>query len=396
MPDHRPPADGGDALEGRLRTLAHALVAEAPEPPAYADLHAAPPASADAGRGRRPLLVAAAVAAVLAAGGGAVAVVGGGDDGAPPVEFVAGLGPDAPGPQRLLFEADRLELLDDGTLAPLPDAGLDSSEAEWMPDGRTIALGVVDTTPRPGVDDDTVPFVLRVADADGRVLLERSWEGGDRPARLLGATQDTAVLLRDGDPPVAEEPDPEAERIVVHDLATGDERVVGDTTVPVAWAEAYGDRLVAAGPGVYSGGPDAEPGTCGVEVVSLTDGTSTMHPLPDRCQEVRGIRLTPDGRRAAVTYGLAPAAMALPEVWVAVVDLTTSTVVADQLLGHDLVCEPDPCAGATPRSYLGMAWDDGATLRVALLDLARQPDRWSSPDATVDPDAVVVERLTVP
>jgi hypothetical protein len=407
MPDSPAP----DLLDDRLRTLARALADEAPPAPvSLDDLHAGVrgdgllpgpgPSRSPGGRGTgsrwRPGLLAAA--AVVAVAGVVGATVLTDDDGTTDVE--AGMSP-SEAPQRLDVPSWPGEIVvdEDGTVRPepFPTAGFDpqllDGPARLLDDGRTVAIGAV---PGPDGTEEGLTHVLRVADEDGNLLAERVLDDGDDgQPRLLAATADEALLVRSGAPRL----------VVAHDLATGEERTMGLLAGTPHGAETSGDRLAFVTASASADG-EGDGERCGVEAWSLGGAAPSLAELPGACAQVDGLRPSPDGRRVAVAYqtdgtapgGTGPGASAEsgPELRLVVVDLAGG-VVSDELLGHPVVCQPDDpaCAGLVPRSYLGMAWQDDATLRVATLDLTLQPGFTGEGDAP-DAGAVVTTDLTIP
>jgi hypothetical protein len=321
---------------------------------------------------------------VVAVGAFALSIDGGGDgedgdeDTASVIAADAGL---EPAPQRLLLDGGKRELLPDGEVVPLEQAGLDGA-ARPLAGGGHVVVGVhpIDEPPPEGFNEMTdMTHGLAVVSAAGEVQIERTIER----SALLGVTDGEAVLSRQ----------PTDERggatgpvtILVHDLATGDERVVrrGVGVDPDARVEArsaiVGSDLVTVEsrrdtvPSAHNDGvrvvvPDSE--RCTLRVTDLATGDESERPLDLTCQAIVGLQAAPDGRRAAVAYG--NLAGRWPEQRLAVVDLGDGRVVDDELLGNDVTC-PGGSGGCPPevdsRSYRGMAWASATTLHVALDDL---------------------------
>jgi hypothetical protein len=303
--------------------------------------------------------------------------------------------PPATGPQRLILEGWPGEVLPDGSLVELPLGGLDrlglSGPPQPLPGGRHVLLGVRDVTPEVSLDEDAgfegdPAFYLVVVDADGNVETEREVDVTDESASLFAATPTEAIVARtpreDGDRPLT------PGRIVAHNLETGRERLIAELDIRPSRADVVGDTLV-----VVQGLPgDLDPnGSCGLEVIDLVGGDRTQHPLPTGCSEVLGVRASSDGQTVAVIYG---AVGETPEVRLAIVDLVDSTIRSDELLGHNLICPPTECPGLRPVHYLGAAWDNDATLRVALVDLATNP-AWNVEGDPVTKDELLIETRTV-
>ncbi len=340
---------------------------------------------------------------VLAAAAGAVALVGlagalllttvrNTDD----TDVELGQHPAATGPQRLILEVWPGEVLPDGSLVELPLGGLDQlglrGPPQPLPGGRHVLLGGRDVTPEVPLDDDAgfegdPALFLVVVDAAGGVELEREVEVTDEYVSLIAATPTEAILSRipreEGDHPLA------PGRIVAFDLETGRERLLAEPDIEASRADVVGDRLVI-GEGLPG---DLDPNdSCGLEVIDLANSDRTQHPLPAGCSEVLGVRASPSGDTAAVIYEVA-AVGETPEIRLAIVDLVDSRVRSDELLGHDLICPPAECPGLRPVHYLGAAWDNDATLRVALFDLATNPV-WDGVDP-VTKDELQIETRTV-
>jgi hypothetical protein len=389
MPDRNAP----DRLDTELRRIAHALVAEAPAAPE------SPPAAAVAvrlhGRPRRRYVLAVAAVAVVGislAGALLLTTVWQTDD----ADVKVGHQPTATGPQRLILEGWPGEVLPNGSLVELPLGGLDrlglSGPPQPLPGRRHVLLGVRDVTPEVPVDEDAgfegdPAFFLVVVDADGNVELEREVEVTDEYVSLIAATPTEAILSRipreDGDQSLA------PGRIVAFDLETGRERLLAEPDIEASRADVVGDRLVV-GEGVPG---DLDPNdSCGLEVIDLANGDRTRQPSPAGCSEVLGVRASPSGDTAAVIYGVYSVGED-PEIRLAIVDLADSTIRRDELLGHNVICPPTECPRLRPVHYLGAAWDNDTTLRVALFDLATNPV-WDGVEP-VTKDELLIETRTV-
>lgn len=360
-------------LDDTLRRLAREMVAEPPEVPDLAVL--VPSAEPVRRRPRRgPILAAAATVVALALVAGAVAVRGGdeGDDGPPSV--VADDTGLSPAPQRLVIGNMR-EVLADGSVVDLERGRSDSGgTVRFRPDGGYAFVGM-DMQDNGLSEGDTDATLLRelliVVGPGGDLELERKI-----PVSQLLAMSDTeAVMTRrlddDG------ELDPFApERLLVHDLATGEERPIGEgiTFDPEHWLPGtttlVGDRLVTIEAPIERGSD----GPCTLRVADLTTGADTRHQLDLDCAvPILDLRVSPDGSRAAFgyldTYDL-PSLGGGP-VHLAVVDLSDGAVVDDEL--------PD-----LEDSIEGMVWKDDATLRIA-----------TSPVSTDDSDDITVHEVPV-
>jgi hypothetical protein len=389
-----PDPDAADRLDTELRRIAHALVAEAPAAPE--PLPAAAVARRVHGRPRRRHVLAVAVIAVALIGLAStlfLRTLRDTDD----ADVKVSQYPRATGPQRLFLEGWPGEVLPDGSPVELPLGGLDplglSGPPQPLPGGRHVLLGVRDVMPGIPVDDDAgfegdPAFYLVVVDADGEVELEHEVEATDDYVMLLAATPIEAILSRiprqDGDRPLA------PGRIVALDLETGRERLLAEPKIEPSRADVVGDRLV-----VGEGSPadlDVDD-SCGLEVIDLTDGDRTPQPSPHGCSEVLGVRASPSGDTAAVTYGVNSVGET-PEIRLASVDLADSEIRSDELLGDNLICPPTECPGLRPVHYLGAAWDNDTTLRIALIDLATNPT-WNVEGDPVTKDELLIETQTV-
>ncbi len=87
-------------------------------------------------------------------------------------------------------------------------------------------------------------------------------------------------------------------------------------------------------------------------------------------------------------------AVAEPELRLTIVDLADSTIHTDELLGHNLDCPPTQCPYIRPVDYLGLAWADDETARVALVDLGADPG-WNPEGHRVPQEALIIDPGTV-
>ena len=388
-----------DPLDAELRRIAHALVAEAPEVPVLPSLlggqveHGVATRS-PSGRHRAVVAVGGVAAAVLALVAVVVATtndggpVRGGPDGEVILAADAGL---EPAPQRLLLDGGQSELLRNGDLVRLDLAGLvPHGPPRFLPDGGHVVVGVhpIDGPVPDGFNEFTdMTHGLAVVDAEGMVEIERDIE----PSTLVGATATDAILARQ---PTDERGRPTGPvSIVTHDLATGDEHlvrrdvtfdldrrtlsrtaVVGSDLVTVESSRIVEPTSEDAGL-VSTGSQD-----CTLRNADLATGDQTEQRLQLDCSMILGLQASPDGSRAAVAYettfdpGGSPAFW--PEVRLAVIDLPSGIVGHDEQLGDAVDCSPGRhCPpDVRPRDYEGMAWDDAATLRLAIDDLTDSSD----------------------
>jgi hypothetical protein len=142
---------------------------------------------------------------------------------------------------------------------------------------------------------------------------------------------------------------------------------------------------------VYFVGPQTEGGSsCRIETLDVVTGEEQSYPLDATCEQVRAVRASPDGSSVAVVYGYLNVDEAdTNEVRVAVVDLDDGEIRLDEYPGNILLgCVGDGCPEVLA-DYLGMAWDDHRTLRVALVDLTATPDG-NGDAATLPPAALLI------
>jgi hypothetical protein len=345
------------------------------------------------GRRRRTAAVAAGVVALSGLAG-----AGAGREDPPAAQL--GLGSDADvmnaAPQRLFLAPWWGELRPDGTPVRLELAGLDPHGApQPLPDGGYVVVGIhpVEDPPPEGFDEETdLTCELVVVGADGEVETERRIA----PSTLVGATPTEAVLRRDGRG---------ATHIVAHDLATGRERVLTDepsTREEESESGTYpnqsalvGNTLVSVEPDYREVGVNGDPldgdgpfvatDHCQVEVVDLVTGDRDERRLRFGCELVEGVEASPDGRHLAVVYEPTRAPADGPsETRFAVVRLDGGAVATDQSLSE----------GGREVRYLGMGWQDDATVKVALLDAAANPD-WNFDVDPLERDDLIVEDRTV-
>jgi hypothetical protein len=130
---------------------------------------------------------------------------------------------------------------------------------------------------------------------------------------------------------------------------------------------------------------------CRLELIDLASGHRSPRRLPMSCFEVRGVHAAPGGDLAAIAYD---AIGRVPELRLTIVDLADSRIRSDELIGNPVSCPPAQCAGVRPVHYVGMAWNDNATIRIALVDLAADPD-FNPEGAPITKDALIIERHTI-
>jgi hypothetical protein len=386
MPDR----NAADRLDTELRRIAHALVADAPAATEWLPRDAV--GARRNGHRRRRYVLAAATMVALVSLVGVLLITRGRDTDVADVEV--GEEPVATGPQRLIIAGWPGEVLPDGSPVELPLGGLDrlglSGSPQPLPGGRHVLLGVRDVTPDAPLDDDAgfegdPAFFLVVVDADRRVEVERELDVTDEPASLLAATPTNAILAR----APREDGDRSARRgRIAHDLETGRERLIAELEIKPTHGDVVGDNLVI-GQGPYG---DLDPDdACALEVIDLASGDRTQQPLPTGCSEMLGVRASPDAQTVAVIYG---GGQETPELRLTIVDLVHSKIRNDELLGNNLICSPTECPSLRPVHYLGAAWDNDTTMRVALLDLAANPASNVEGDP-VTKDELLIETRTV-
>jgi hypothetical protein len=285
------------------------------------------------------------------------------------------------------------ELRPDGQVVDLDLAlpEIDSvREVVAMPDGRLAAIGIVDRMP--GVEREDGPcvegadFPLLVIEADGSVGLRREVRVRCQALSLVAADAGTAYLVRDS-------------RLVAHDLATGEERVLVDSAEVLGSPDgAYlaGRASIAAGRLVTAAfeaerescQPDGSAGRIVLRVTDFDTGATSAYPLTTaECAGVPGpVRISPDGRYAAIAFFGSAADLGRADLRVAVLDLDTGDVVADELivpapevsgLPGGTQVGPHQIA-STDGAISGIAWDDERTLRVAWYEVPDAGVHWIS------------------
>ncbi|MGH9023709.1 MAG: hypothetical protein ACRDV9_11535 [Acidimicrobiia bacterium] len=370
--------DRTDPLDAELRRISAALVKEAPPPPPI-------PAPGDLTRSVVParpgwrVAIGVSLVAVFAVTGAFVVAGRPSDDGrsavsaGPSTATSTAPPPPEPGPtltdDRLIVRQNHQEVLRDGTLTTLPiPPDIATQTILGLPDGRLVILGTRDLMPgvarRDGADVAGVAVPLVVTTTDGTVLVDRDVRERGRSVSLLAASSTEAILYRSEATryggPIG------GGRLVAHDLATGAERALGRLTHTPRSGDIVGSALLvvsAAATGDY-----ATPGPCRVDVVPL-DGTIGPQELaaPD-CFRPYDVDPSPDGRYAAVAYQ-DNSSDNEPEVRLAIIELEGGRLLSDESLGNPVICPPDQCGGLEPFGYLGAAWLDPTTLRIARNDL---------------------------
>jgi hypothetical protein len=214
-----------------------------------------------------------------------------------------------------------------------------------LPDGRLVTLVTADLQPgtkrKDGPDVEGVSIKLVVLTAGGGVERSREVRIKGEEMRLLGATGRTAYLAR-------------ATGVVAHDLASGKESVV----LPPLGAALFQATDLAGGRLAVAEGNGNK--GCILRVTELAGG-GKLPPrnfangtcLPDH------VRLSPDGRLAAVAY----LRLNSTEKRLAVLDVATGVALVDKPLGSRPVTDVETVNTA------GVAWSDNRTVRVAVTEL---------------------------
>ncbi len=265
MPDHDTSRDG----DAELRRIAHALVAEAP--PAPASLPILKPIPRRASWYGRRLVPAVAAAAVAVAAAGGLHLSTAGD--APKTADHSAASPPA---QRLFLNGWPEEVLADGSVVEVPTDGIDRLGLDGMPQplpgGRFVVLGVRDVS---GSSGEAPVLALTVVNADGTVEMEREAQRAGGAVSLLAAVPNAAILGRyQGG----------GTRLVMHDLQSGQERLVAKTDLEVSNADVAGNRLAVVGP--HASGPSPAGGRR-LELIDWAAATArhTSCPQPARRRE---------------------------------------------------------------------------------------------------------------
>ncbi|BCB81539.1 hypothetical protein GCM10022251_17010 [Phytohabitans flavus] len=298
-------------------------------------------------RRRQTVAAVAGVTALALMGVAAVPVIAGraGTDRTPP----AAAGQSA---QRLMSNAwvlmTAVEFLPDGTVVRWPLADSNGMyQVAGLPDDRLAVLGIDNVSRSQPATPEPVLTTLRVLSRTGAV--ELTLPLGTGSARLVTATTETAYVWR-------------PEGIVAYTLASGAHRVLVPSdklgaklaSGPASDADLLGDHLAITGVG-----PDA----CEVRVFDLRGGGFADHPVTRQtCDGTGSVRISPDGRLAAVTYQPTSGTQR-----VAVLDLASGALRADepiQVLS----------AAGVRGGPAGLAWLDDTRLRIAIVKSGDDPN----------------------
>lgn len=232
--------------------------------------------------------------------------------------------------------------------ARIPD-GINIKSLRGLADGRVVVDGL-----RTGERESRHLLVL---DAEGDVISDRVVRRGHRESvRLLGVTGTTAVFRRART---------NSNRVPIGNAAIVVESLDGSRSKRIAavdgWAatgDFAGNRIVVAGSN-HEGARQK----MGCWVESVTAASARREKLPLKgCEYPVGVNVSPDGRFAAVSY-MAPVPTA--DTRLAMVDLRRMRLVEDTRISTQTSC--DACQVPMGGGYVGMAWTDETTLRVARL-----------------------------
>jgi hypothetical protein len=248
------------------------------------------------------------------------------------------------------------ELRPDGRLVGHDVVGADSWDRSiGLPDGRTVALGPVDTAPgadrKDGVDVAGLKINLVVAGADGAVQLQRDVRRKGESVALLTASGTTAYLWRPAG-------------LITHDLVSGAERVLvsrkalGVTDVfdgSVEAADLVGERLVVS--------RSSDP--CEPAILDTRTGAAvtTLRFSDLDCKWVTGLRLSPDGATAAVVYQTSDVDSGFR---IAVARIAGAAVLTDREVP---ATARKPTAKQDQQVLTDVAWQDDRTLSVVAVPI---------------------------
>lgn len=251
------------------------------------------------------------------------------------------------------------EVLADGRVTWHPMSAVDGTyNVVPRPDGSMVVLGYVDHMPGVERDDGVwipgVSFDLVVLSPRGIVMLRRDVRVMGEHVALAAATDEIAYLVRPGE-------------LVAHDLSTGlERRVLGLPDDDLALA-----ADVAAGRAVLVRANS----NCTARIYDLARQVEISHVTPGvrtKCKAPPTVRLSPDGRLAAVSY----LGVTGPDDDVFTHRVGVFDVATGQLRGEQVIEEQSMrfvrAVGMTP---LGFAWSDHYTLRTAFAVLPDRPTR---------------------
>ncbi|MCW6004449.1 hypothetical protein K1W54_07605 [Micromonospora sp. CPCC 205371] len=235
------------------------------------------------------------------------------------------------------------EMRADGSVVRHAIPGVDGWYGAFgLADGELVVLGHTDL--RPGTAGEDGPDVaglsieLKVLRADGSVELTREVRVKGEGVSLVAADRGSAYLVRPSG-------------LLSHDLATGREEPI----LPAAALTGADGRLIDV-----SGNAVAVLDGCQVRVFARSTGQQrTQASLP--CTDAAQVRLSPDGRLAAVAY------RTRDELRITVLDTETGASRATRTLPT----VPQP---AIVEVY-GIAWTESTSVRVAWASLPRDADR---------------------
>jgi len=241
------------------------------------------------------------------------------------------------------------EVLPDGRVITHPLSG--GAEAinniVPLPDGRLVTLGTTDLAP--GLERTDGPCVTHLGEPlaihrpDGTAAFSRDVRIRCHMNTLVGATAEEAFLVRDG-------------RLLAHRFSNGAERSIVSVS---ALGDSVDDLNIAAGRAATLHQPNSQP--CTLRVLDIRTGELVraieIDPARAMCNS-QSVRLSPDGRLAAVAYD----ALSDQQVWFAVVEVATGRIRLRQVIDQGGTGQP---VGVPATALAGLAWTDNATLRAA-------------------------------
>jgi hypothetical protein len=261
------------------------------------------------------------------------------------------------------------EVSADGSAVNHPVSDMDGwYQAVGLPDGRLVILGYKDLAPgavrADGPDVADLSIRLQVLRPDGSVQSVREVRIPGERVSLVAATERTAYLLR----PLG---------LVSHDLATGAEKVVLDpAAVGVDLSQMDASQMDLAA-GRFAVLLTDQPRGCSLRLMDLAGARrhNDVSLAALGCVAAGRVRLSPDGRLAAVSYTrVQDGQVNHTESRVAILDTATGAVRADRLLRSS----SPGAAGVVQQGndgVYGMAWSTLINLQVATADLPQDAAR---------------------
>jgi hypothetical protein len=263
-----------------------------------------------------------------------------------------------PGSTGLVSLGGLKELLPDGSVVTHAAGG-----DLVRPDGKFVALYPHDLAPGTSRTDGPcvahVEMLLEVRAADGSVSVSRDVREMCQVVILVGASDEEAYLVRA--PADAQGFPLTGARLVAHRFADGVER---DVVGLDALSGTVNDLNLAAGlaASVTDGCRLVVASTSTGAVVSSVSVSPSL-PLDGHCDRVR---LSPDGRLAAVTVEKLPSPGGGREGWVHVIDLATGSALTSVQVYASTAGEEQ--RKIAPKGFAGLAWVDDTHVRVAHVD----------------------------